>query len=133
MAEIDDGIGIAEAARRLGVSAHTLRYYERAGLIEEIGRTSNGRRLYGADDLSWMEFLLRLRAVGMGISGMREYATLRAQGSATIARRAQILREFQLDIARRQRELAAHVEAITAKLTVYESLLNDAENHDHAD
>lgn len=130
MAEIDDGIGIAEAARRLGVSAHTLRYYERAGLIEEIGRTSNGRRLYGADDLSWMEFLLRLRAVGMGISGMREYATLRAQGPATIARRAQILREFQLDIACRQRELAAHVEAITAKLAVYEALLADAENHD---
>ena len=60
------GLSIAEAARRTGVSVHTLRYYERAGLVvTAVGRTHGGRRRYQQEDLTWITVCTRLRATGM--------------------------------------------------------------------
>ncbi len=55
------GLPIAEVARRTGLSKDTLRYYEKAGLIEAVKRSSGGQRRYAANDLDWLTFLLRLR------------------------------------------------------------------------
>ena len=66
------GVSIAEAARRTGVSAHTLRYYERAGLVvTTVDRTSGGRRRYRQLDLDWINVCTRLRATGMPIRTIR--------------------------------------------------------------
>ncbi|MFT3714771.1 MAG: MerR family transcriptional regulator [Gordonia sp. (in: high G+C Gram-positive bacteria)] len=78
-----DGLSIADVAAATGATAHTLRYYERAGLIQPIGRTSANRRRYSPSDVAWVEFLLRLRATGMPIARMQQYAALRAQGPGT--------------------------------------------------
>jgi len=75
------GVTIAEAARRTGVSVHTLRYYERAGLVvTPIDRTSGGRRRYRELDLKWIVICTKLRATGMPISGICRYAELVAAG-----------------------------------------------------
>jgi DNA-binding transcriptional MerR regulator len=59
------GLSIAEAARRTGVSVHTLRYYERAGLVvTTVDRTAGGRRRYQQLDLDWITVCTRLRATG---------------------------------------------------------------------
>ena len=71
---------IQQTAEACGLSVHTLRYYERIGLIKPIPRRSNGHRLYRAEDLNWIAFLLRLRATGMSIGEMQRYAQLREQG-----------------------------------------------------
>ena len=66
------GLSIAEAARRTGVSAHTLRYYERAGLVvTTVGRTAGGRRRYQQQDLYWITICTKLRAAGMPIRTIR--------------------------------------------------------------
>ncbi len=65
---------IAEVAARTGLSADTLRYYEKANLISTVGRSAGEQRRYAASDLAWIEFLLRLRDTGMSIVGMQQFA-----------------------------------------------------------
>ncbi|GGY86592.1 hypothetical protein GCM10010300_33590 [Streptomyces olivaceoviridis] len=82
-AEPDPGLTIAEAARRTGVSVHTLRYCERVGLvITEVDRTPGGRRRYHQRDLTWITLCTKLRATGMPIRTIRRYAELVAAGDA---------------------------------------------------
>jgi DNA-binding transcriptional MerR regulator len=86
-----DGLGIAEVAARTGVSAHTLRYYERIGLIGAVERAERGERRYAQSDLRWVEFLQRLRATGMPVREMRQFAQLRRGGPGTVAARRAVL------------------------------------------
>src|SRR5216683_3533598 len=79
--DLGAGLSIAEAARRTGVSAHTLRYYERAGLVvTPVDRTAGGRRRYREPDLVWITVCTRLRATGMPIKTIRRYAQLVSAG-----------------------------------------------------
>ncbi|WP_406674937.1 MerR family transcriptional regulator [Nonomuraea sp. N2-4H] len=73
---------ITQVAARTGLSADTLRYYERAGLIERVARTPHGHRSDAASDLGWLEFLIRLRETGMSISRMQQYARLRSSDAS---------------------------------------------------
>jgi DNA-binding transcriptional MerR regulator len=74
---MEPGITIQEAAQRSGLTAHTLRYYERIGLIHEVGRDVSGHRSYAEQDLEWLAFLTKLRTTGMPIADMCRYAELR--------------------------------------------------------
>jgi DNA-binding transcriptional MerR regulator len=85
------GLPIAEVAQRTGLSKDTLRYYEKAGLVEAVERSSGGQRRYATADLDWLAFLLRLRATGMPIADMQRFAELRKQGDASIAERLALL------------------------------------------
>ena len=87
MAETEAGLTVAQMSAATGLSAHTLRYYERAELIRSVARTAGNQRRYSAADVTWLAFLLRLRETGMPIAQMREYAALRAQGVMTSQRR----------------------------------------------
>lgn len=102
---------IQQTAEACGLTVHTLRYYERIGLIKPIPRRSNGHRLYRADDLSWIAFLLRLRATGMSIEEMQRYAQLREQG------------EQLPSVAERKAMLALHAEAVEANLKAMQETL----------
>lgn len=82
---------ITEVAKRTGLTAHTLRYYERAGLIASVARGSGGQRRYAASDLDWIGFLLRLRETRMPIGQMQIFARLRGQGNTTAPNRRQML------------------------------------------
>ncbi|KOV92267.1 MULTISPECIES: MerR family transcriptional regulator [unclassified Streptomyces] len=115
---------IAQVAERTGLSPDTLRYYERAGLIEPVGRTTGNQRRYAAADLAWLDFLLRLRETGMSISDMQQYARLRAAGDATIADRLAMLREHQADLNERIRSLRRNAAALDNKIKYYETLLD---------
>jgi DNA-binding transcriptional MerR regulator len=81
---------IGDVARRSGVSAHTIRYYERIGLLPYADRES-GQRNYDASILTWIEFLRRLKTTGMPIREMLRYAALRERGAATEPARRELL------------------------------------------
>jgi DNA-binding transcriptional MerR regulator len=115
----DGGLPVAQMAEKTGVSAHTLRYYERAGLIHPIERTSGNQRRYRADDIEWVRFLLRLRETGMSIAQMREYARLRAAGDTTLESRMEILLQHDEDVALRIRQLQDSRRALHEKIAVY--------------
>lgn len=102
---------IGQVAEVLGVSVDTLRYYERIGLADPPRRDAAGRRRYDEADLTWLQFLLRMRTTGMPIQLMQRYADLRRQGPGTSAERRQILQQHRADVV-------ARIAALTDCLTV---------------
>ncbi|WP_225837449.1 MerR family transcriptional regulator [Streptomyces sp. NK08204] len=123
----DITLTIAQVAERTGLTHDTLRYYEKAGLIERVGRTTGNQRRYQAADLAWLEFLLRLRETGMSIADMQRFAQLRAAGDATVAGRLAMLREHRAQLADRIRTLRRNATALDQKIDHYERLLLDGQ------
>lgn len=82
---------IGQVAELTGVSTHTLRYYEQAGLLRAISRTAAGHRLYAPADLAGLAFVMRLKATGMPIAQIQAFAVLREQGESTFGARRDLL------------------------------------------
>jgi len=112
-------ITIAEAAERCGLSAHTLRYYERIGLIHPVGRGQNGHRRYGRDDIEWLDFLIKLRTTDMPIRQMVEYAELVREGPQTASRRRAMLEAHREALRERIEELEETAGVIDRKIETY--------------
>jgi DNA-binding transcriptional MerR regulator len=110
---------IGDLARRTGLSAHTLRYYERIGLLPYADRDRSGRRDYDDSILAWIAFLGRLKATGMPISEMLRYAGLRAQGSSTGAARRQMLEQHRDQVRHRIAEFRACLLVLDSKIAGY--------------
>jgi DNA-binding transcriptional MerR regulator len=124
VSRVSTEITIAEAAERSGLSAHTLRYYERIGLIHPVDRGTNGHRRYGRDDLEWLELLIKLRTTGMPIRQMVEYAELVRQGPRTAARRRAMLERHRAEITARMAELEDTAAVLDRKIAMYHEMEN---------
>lgn len=117
---------IGQVVQETGLSASTLRYYEREGLVS-VARDGAGRRLYDAQDVSWIRFLQRLRAASMPIGLMRRYAQLRKAGPSTLRERLELLCDYEADVRSRIAELSTHADALDAKIALYRQWIDDAE------
>jgi DNA-binding transcriptional MerR regulator len=118
------GLSIAEAARRTGVSVHTLRYYERAGLVvSPVDRTHSGRRRYQQEDLNWISICTKLRATGMPIRAIRRYAELVGAGPGNEAERLALLEAHRADVTARLAEITENLRLIDRKIGVYRGRL----------
>jgi len=119
-----EGLTIADAARRTGVSAHTLRYYERAGLVvTRVDRTSGGRRRYRQLDLDWIRICTRFRATGMPIKTIRRYADLVAAGRGNEQERLTLLEEHRAEVLAKLTELEENLKQIDRKIGIYRGRL----------
>ena len=119
-----EGLSIAEAARRTGVSVHTLRYYERAGLVvTSVDRTQGGWRRYHAEDLKWISICTKLRATGMPIKSIRRYARLVAAGPGNEQERLALLEAHRAEVAARLAEMRESLRLIEHKIGVYQGRL----------
>lgn len=112
-------LNIAEAAERTGVTAHTLRYYERVGLLEPVGRDAAGYRAYTEVDVGRVVFLTRMRAAGMPIRELRRYVALVEQGPQTEPERLAIMEAHRDAVRARITELHAALETIEFKIAAY--------------
>jgi DNA-binding transcriptional MerR regulator len=118
------GVTIAEAARRTGVSVHTLRYYERAGLVvTSVDRNAAGRRRYRKLDLDWIKVCTRLRATGMPIRTIRRYAELVSAGRGNEEERLALLEAHRAEVVARIAELNENLRLIDHKVDVYRGRL----------
>ncbi|KQQ47605.1 MerR family transcriptional regulator [Duganella sp. Leaf126] len=115
-------LSIDEVARRTGLTAHTLRYYERIGLIAPVSRAGGGQRRYAQADLAWIDFLLRLRTTGMPVRQMQAFASLRAAGDATVADRRQLLETHLQDVLAQIAAMQQSVQALEQKIGYYRAL-----------
>lgn len=122
-----DKLTIQEAAEATGLTPHTLRYYERIGLIHPINREENTRRCYSADDLGWIEFLLKLRATGMSIKDMQRYAELQRQGDETLPERVQMLMSLRDKVEAHIDEMNEHLKLIHYKIDYYSKVVEERE------
>ncbi len=109
---------IGEFSERTGLGIHTLRYYEHEGLITPVRNASNRRR-YSDQDITWVDFIKRLRATGMPIKEMKQYAALRAKGSATLAERMELLLQHRRSLNEQIRQLQEHESKLEEKIDFY--------------
>lgn len=110
---------IAEVSRKYGVSAETLRYYERVGAIPPVTRTEGGTRDYQETDLGWVELAVCMRSAGLPIEVIIEYNRLYIQGDATIQARLELL-ESQMEALKQQEEqLHATMDRLSRKISRY--------------
>ncbi|NPT35512.1 MerR family transcriptional regulator [Paraburkholderia xenovorans] len=121
MSNISKALTIGQVAETIGVSTHTLRYYEQAGLIRAVGRTAAGHRLYSPADLDWLRFVMRLKATGMPIAGMQAFAALRAQGQPSVGARRNMLVAHRDAVLARIAGLQLNLGAIVDKIAHYEA------------
>ena len=122
-----DKLTIQEVTKATGLSAHTLRYYERIGLIHPIEREENTRRCYTADDVGWIDFLLKLRATGMSIKDMQKYAALQRRGDETLPERVEMLKSLRDSVEARMEELNEHLKLIYYKIDIYQKIVAEKE------
>jgi DNA-binding transcriptional MerR regulator len=119
-----EGVAIAEAARRTGVSVHTLRYYERAGLVvTDVDRTAGGWRRYHKLDLDWIVVCTKLRATGMPIKSIRRYAELVAAGPGNEEERLAVMEAHRADVVAKLAEIQESLKTIDHKIDVYRGRL----------
>lgn len=110
---------IEEVAKLTGLTAHTLRYYERIGLIAAVGRAPGGQRRYAASDMAWIEFLLRLRTTRMPIGMMQTFSTLRGIGDSTVPERRQLLEDHLQEALAEIEAMRQSAIALEAKIEHY--------------
>lgn len=113
---------IAQAAARTGITAHTLRYYERIGLLDAIRRNTSGHRVFDDDDLGRIEFLTMLRDTGMPIAGMQRFIELTRAGDETIDDRIDVLESHRRIVTDTIEQLQQHNTVLDKKLEIYRNL-----------
>jgi len=111
---------ISDLAKRCGLSAHTLRYYERIGLLPYADRDQSGQRDYDASILSWIEFLGRLKTTGMPIRDMLLYAKLADKGKTTFSERREMLEEHRERVRTHMADLETCLRVLDGKIASYE-------------
>ena len=110
---------IAEVAERTGLTRHTLRYYERDGLMLGVGRDGSGHRRYSERDLGWIELITKLRATGMPVREVRRYAGLVRAGDGNEDERLALLRVHRERVRAQLDTMAANLDAIDMKISYY--------------
>jgi len=110
-------LSIQQMAERSGLTAHTLRYYERVGLLRPVERTESGHRRYRADDAGWIRLITCLRETGMPIRDALAFCEIVDQGEGTIPRRVAFLRAHE-------RKVRAEIVAMEERLRVISDKIN---------
>ena len=121
---------IGELAKRSGLTAHTIRYYEKIGLLPYVDRDRSSHRDYDASILTWIEFLGRLKTTGMPIRHMLQYAKLRERGVETESERKEILERHRDYVRNRIEELQACLIVLDMKIAGYAGSKKRIDNHD---
>ncbi|MFE7412774.1 MerR family transcriptional regulator [Streptomyces laurentii] len=113
---------ISEVAALTGLSAHTLRWYERIGLMPHVDRSHTGQRRFTPRDLDWLTFVGKLRTTGMAVSDMVRYAELIREGDHTHAERRALLEGTRHHVVERIAELQDALSMLDLKIDHYQSI-----------
>jgi DNA-binding transcriptional MerR regulator len=111
---------IREVTAKTGISAHTLRFYEKEGVVPAVARDGNGVRTYDEQTLEWLGFVLCLRATGMPLGDIKRYIGLYKQGDATIPERKEMMRSHKAKVEQQMIQLYGCLEKINYKLALYD-------------
>lgn len=116
---------ISEISERSGLSIHTLRYYEKEGLLTNISRNESGRRVYSEVDLTWLIWIQRLKSTGMTLGDIKRFSALRSMGDSSISDRKNMLighaKKLKADIQRLNDEL----DIVEFKVEAYQEKENE--------
>lgn len=111
---------ITEVSQKYDMTADTLRYYERIGLIPPVNRTASGIREYTEEDCNWVYFMKCMRGAGLSIEVLIEYITMFQKGSSTIKARKELLIEQRNKLAEKIEEMQQTLKRLDNKIDGYE-------------
>lgn len=117
--EGQDRYTISEVVAFSGLTAHTLRWYERIGLMPHIDRSHTGQRRFSNRDLDWLAFVGKLRLTGMPVADMVRYAELLREGDHTYGERQELLETTRRDVKTRIAELQGTLAVLDHKIDFY--------------
>lgn len=120
-------MSISEVSEKYDISADTLRYYERIGLLPPVPRNKSGIRDYDETSCGWIQLMKCMRKAGVQIEALIEYVALFSQGDETIEARKQILREQRDQLSERISEMQTSLELLNSKIDRYEQGLMTVE------
>ena len=112
---------IAEVSKKYDLTADTLRYYERIGLLPVVNRTSGGNRDYTDEDCGWVEFIKCMRGAGIEVEALIDYIVLHKQGDSTAEARKQILIEQREKLCSRMADMQKTLDKLDYKIDVFYS------------
>lgn len=118
-------LSVKEVADRLGVSPHTIRYYDKMGLLPEITRDAHGARVFTDEQLEWLGIVLCMRSTGLSVAGIRHYMELVDKGDSTIYERYQIIMEQKRRAEEERREIDKKLGILARKQALYEQMLRE--------
>lgn len=110
---------ISEVEARTGLTQHTLRWYERIGLMPHVDRSHSGQRRFTDEDLGWLGFVGKLRATGMSVADMVRYAELVREGEHTVGERRELLERTRREVRARMEELTDALAVLDYKIAMY--------------
>jgi DNA-binding transcriptional MerR regulator len=117
-------LSVSEAVAETGLSAHTLRYYEKEMLLYEVPRDSGGRRYYTLELIGALKFISALRATGMSIHGIKDYIDLYRRGEGTALQRMALLQTHEERVQEQLKETRASLSMIRKKIALYQTQLD---------
>ncbi|MDE1233333.1 MULTISPECIES: MerR family transcriptional regulator [Vibrio] len=112
-------MNMKEFSSLVGLSSHTLRYYEKIGLLKNIQRNRSGHRVYTSKDLGWIEFVKRLKETAMPLEEILEYARLRESGVDTVLQRQVLLEQHRENLIAHIEQQQSHLIALEEKIKLY--------------
>ena len=119
---------IRDVSKRTGLSAYTLRYYEKEGLISGVERTQGGFRQYSDEDLEALGLICCLKNTGMSLQEIARFVELTHQGDHTLKERVELLREHRENVLERVSEMQRYLEKVTRKLNCFTEKLKAYES-----
>ena len=123
---------IREVSEKTGLSAHTLRYYEKEGLLSGVERTSGGFRQYTDSDLETLWLIRCLKNTGMRLQEITRFVKLAREGDRTLREQVALLREHRESVIARMEEIQSYLEQVTRKLDDYSEKLRTYERRREA-
>lgn len=119
------GYSIGQVAKKMGLTAHTLRFYEKEGLLPFVRKTSSGLRVFMESDLEWLVIIECLKGCGLQLKDIKQYIDWCQDGDATINQRLELLKQQKQRLTEQMAQINRHMEKIDFKIAYYE----DAKTH----
>ncbi len=113
------GYSIGQAAQMTGLTAHTLRYYEKEGLLPFVKKSGSGLRVFSDSDIGWLQMIECLKGVGMPLKGIKQYIDWFIEGDSTLEKRLQMFKEQKSSLEAQMAQLQKHMNKINYKINLY--------------
>ncbi len=116
-------MNVKQFAHKVGLTGHTVRYYDNLGLFGPLARNPSGHRCFNQQDIDWIAFVLRLKETGMPLEQILQYAHLRAEGDTTLQARLQLLQQHAATLEARLALEQHHLGKLNEKIGYYQRRL----------
>lgn len=117
------GYTIGQVAKKMGLTAHTLRYYEKEGLLPFIKKNGSGLRIFSDNDIGWLELIECLKGTGMSLKGIKQYIDWYIEGDSTLEKRLEMFKQQKINLEEQMLHLQKHMEKINYKIAYYSEII----------